>query len=77
MKGIVTRTGSSRSGKSFLNFEEPHFFVVSFPSNRHFFRLDPYMLYEKKVIEITGTIIAYEDRYQIKLDHPDQVKMIE
>ena len=77
VKGTVTGTGQSRSGTSFLNFEDRHFFVVSFPSVRHFFRLDPSTLYDQKEIEITGTILAYEGRYQIKLEHPDQVKVIE
>lgn len=77
VKGMIEQTGQSRSGTNFLNFKDPHFFVVSFPSVRHFFRLDPSSLYDKKEIEITGTIVAYEDRYQIKLDHPDQIKVIE
>ena len=77
VQGTVTRTGQSAGGTSFLNFDEPHFFIVSFPSDRPAFRLDPFMLYEGKEIAITGTIVAYEDRYQIKLSHPDQVNVIE
>ena len=77
VKGMIEQTGQSRSGTNFLNFKDPHFFVVSFPSVRHFFRLDPSSLYDKKEIEITGTIVAYEDCYQIKLNHPDQIKVIE
>jgi DNA/RNA endonuclease YhcR with UshA esterase domain len=77
VRGQVVHTGQSRGGTSFLNFNEPHFGVVSFPSDRAFFRLDPAMLYKDKLIEITGTIEQYEDQFQIKLSHPDQVKVLE
>ena len=77
VRGRVVRTGQSGGGTSFLNFSERHFGVVSFPSDRAFFRLDPSTLYKDKLIEITGTIEQYEDQYQIKLSHPDQVKVLE
>ncbi|MFT4640319.1 MAG: DNA/RNA endonuclease YhcR with UshA esterase domain [Verrucomicrobiales bacterium] len=77
VRGKVTRTGESSGGIQFLNFANYHFVVVCFSDDVVAFKEGkPVDLYKDQVIEVTGTVDKYRDRYQIKLKSPDQIKIV-
>ena len=73
--GKCDRTGKSRGGTNFVNFENSEFTLVTFKSD-----LDPFTdgepadIYEGKHLSVTGVIGVYKDAPQIKLLDPKQVK---
>ena len=77
IRGKVTRTGQSKGGLQFLNFANAQFVVVCFPSAAAKFTAgQPVDLYKDQIIDVTGKIVQYRDKFQIKLESPDQVKVV-
>ena len=77
VRGKVTRTGQSKGGLQFINFANAQFVVVCFPdAAAKFTKGQPVDLFKEKTIEVTGEIVKYRDKFQIKLESPDQVKVI-
>ena len=77
IRGKVTRTGQSKGGLQFLNFANYHFVVVCFPDAvAKFENGAPVDAFKDKTIEITGAVVKYQDRFQIKLERPDQIRII-
>lgn len=75
--GKVTSTGSSASGINFLNFDGSDFVCVTFARNLGAFTEgSPVELYDGELIEVTGRIEMYRGSPQIKLESPDQVKIL-
>lgn len=77
VRGRVTRAESSRRGTTFLHFPGDQFTVVSFPSDRSHFPKDPLDLYADTTIAITGRVEAYNRQFQIKLRHPDHIRVLD
>jgi hypothetical protein len=77
--GRVTATSvSRRSGYHFLNFDNREFCVVCFASDLGKFKPGgPAELYKGRDIEITGLVERYEDKLQIRLREPAQIKFVE
>ncbi len=74
--GKCDRTGKSRGGTNFVNFEGAEFTLVTFKSDLGpFTDGEPADLYEGKFLSVTGVIGIYKDAPQIKLTDPAQVKM--
>ena len=77
IRGKVTRTGQSKGGLQFVNFANAQFVVVCFPdAAAKFTKGQPVDLFKEKTIEITGEIVKYRDKFQVRLESPDQVKVI-
>ena len=77
VRGKVTRTGQSKGGLQFINFANAQFVVVCFPdAAAKFTKGQPVDLFKEKTIEVTGEIVKYRDKFQNKLESPDQVKVI-
>ena len=77
IRGKVTRTGQSKGGFQFLNFANAQFVVVCFPDAvAKFTSGNPVDLYKDKTIDITGKIEKYRDKFQIKLESPDQINVV-
>lgn len=73
--GKCDRTGKSRGGTNFVNFEGAEFALVTFKSDLDpFTEGEPADLYEGKYLSVTGVIGIYKDAPQIKLTDPKQVK---
>lgn len=77
--GPVTSTGvSQRSGHHFLNFENREFSVICQASDlSNFTSGKPAELYKGREIEITGLVERYQDKLQIRLRDPAQIKFAE
>ena len=76
IRGKVTRTGQSKGGLQFLNFANAQFVVVCFPDAvAKFTSGQPVDLYKQKTIDVTGEIVKYRDKFQIKLESPNQIKV--
>lgn len=83
--GRVIAAREAKNGMTFLDFEGGKFLVVAWKEDyANFEGGSPAKLYNKKEIEVTGTIIDYKGRnakadepgkLEIKLKHPDQVKI--
>ncbi len=77
IRGQVTRTGQSKGGLQFLNFANAQFVVVCFPDAvAKFTSGQPVDLYKQKTIDVTGEIVKYRDKFQIKLESPNQIKVV-
>tara|TARA_R110002096_G_scaffold24760_8_gene77954 strand:- start:1451 stop:2005 length:555 start_codon:yes stop_codon:yes gene_type:complete len=75
--GKVVNTGISASGINFLNFENSDFACVTFARNLGAFTEgSPAELYDGKAVEISGTIEMYRGAPQIRLEGPEQVKIL-
>ncbi len=78
IRGKVTRTGKSKTGINFLNFANYNFVVVCFPAAvPKFEKGEPAEVYKGQVVEVRGKIEKYRDKYQIKLNKPEQIKIVE
>lgn len=85
VSGRVIATKETKTGMNFLDFEGGKFTVVSWKEdNAKFEGGSPAKLYDRKVIEVTGTIIEYRSKsakaddpgkLEIKLSSPDQVRI--
>lgn len=77
--GRVTSTGvSQRSGHHFLNFDNREFSVICHASDlSNFTSGKPAELYKGREIEITGLVERYQDKLQIRLREPAQIKFAE
>jgi hypothetical protein len=76
--GKITETGKSGSGHNFLNFEDSAF--VGFTPSAdlaNFSEGAPADLFKDKIVEITGPIEFYQDKPEIVLKSPDQIKIID
>ncbi|MEM7145981.1 MAG: hypothetical protein AAF591_12660 [Verrucomicrobiota bacterium] len=76
--GKVTKTGKSGSGHNFLNFENSKFVgftpsadLTNFPEGH------PADTFQDKLVEITGPIELYQDKPEIVIKSPDQIKIID
>ena len=73
--GKCDRSGKSRGGTNFVNFENSEFTLVTFKSDLSpFTEGEPADIYEGKHLSVTGVIGVYKDAPQIKLLDPKQVK---
>lgn len=83
--GRVIAAKEAKNGMTFLDFEGGKFLVVAWKEDyANFEGGSPAKLYNKKEIEVTGTILDYKGKnakadepgkLEIKLKHPDQVKI--
>lgn len=82
VRGKVTRTkewdgnGNSTKAMNFIDLEGGYFSTVTFAADLDLFKPRPAVLYRDKTIEVTGTLETRNGRWQIKLNSPDQVKII-
>ena len=77
IRGKVTRTGQSKGGLQFINFANAQFVVVCFPDAvAKFAKGEPVGIFKDTTVEITGDIVQYRDKFQIKLESPDQIKVV-
>ncbi len=75
--GTVSSVRKSNSGTNFINFENSDFYLVTFDSDLIAFENGaPADLYQGKRLAVTGVISLYQGKAQIKLNHPDMVKII-
>lgn len=76
--GVIKRTKKWDGGANFLNFDGNKFMLVCFESEyTNFPDGQPADLLKDKNVEVTGYINEYKGKLQIKLTHPDQVKIVE
>ena len=76
--GLIKRTKKWDGGANFLNFDGNKFMLVCFESEYSNFPNGlPATTLRDKNIEVTGYINEYKGKLQIKLTHPDQIKIIE
>jgi DNA/RNA endonuclease YhcR with UshA esterase domain len=83
----VKSTGQSMNQKLvFLNSESNHrndknFTIVIDPKSLEKFAkagvADPKAFYKGKTVRVTGTVSLYENKPQIKVDDPEQIKVVE
>lgn len=77
VRGTVSEVRKSRSGTNFINFENSEFYLVTFKSDLPAFEKgEPSDLYRGKHLAVTGVISIYKGKAQMKLNHPDMVKII-
>lgn len=65
---------------AFLNFEDkrpPGFVAVIFSDNWNKFPGDPRDLYRGKIVEIRGMVTTYQDRPQMVVTRPEQIKILD
>lgn len=75
--GTVSSVRKSNSGTNFINFKNSDFYLVTFKSDLIAFEKGaPADLYQGKDLAVTGVISLYQGKAQIKLNHPDMVKVI-
>ncbi|MEM8953532.1 MAG: hypothetical protein AAGD22_05215 [Verrucomicrobiota bacterium] len=76
--GKVIKTGKSGSGHNFLNFEDSKF-VGFTPSAElgNFTNGDPADVYKDKLVAVTGPIELYQDKPEIVIKSPGQIKIID
>ena len=77
VQGFVERTGKSRSGNQFLNFQSSELSLICFGSDvKNFKAGGPVKLFAKKQIQVVGKLERYKNKLQIKLARPDQIRVI-
>jgi len=70
--------GVPGKGINFINLEGGHFTMVVFESDYAKFTTGkPASIYKGKTIEITGTLETRSGQWQIKVNKPEMVKVIE
>lgn len=79
VRGKVTRTGKSKAtGVNFINFGAGDFTVVTFGKNlKAFPEGEPADLYKDKFIEVRGEVSLYQDKPQIELASPAQIRIVD
>ncbi|MDF1751677.1 MAG: hypothetical protein P1U89_02760 [Verrucomicrobiales bacterium] len=78
VSGFVEATRSNATGIHFLDFKDSDFVCVTF--GRYvgdFPEGPPSEIYKEKWLEVSGTIQNYRGAPQIRLESPDQVKILE
>ena len=76
--GLIKRTRNWDGGANFLNFDGGKFMLICFESEYPNFPDGlPAATLKEKNVEVTGYINEYKGKLQIKLTHPDQIKIIE
>ncbi len=77
VRGTVTEVRKTSSGTNFINFENSDFYLVTFKSDLTAFEKgEPAELYQGKHLAVTGVVSTYKGKPQMKLAHPDMVKII-
>ncbi len=75
--GSVRAAQDTAKGISFVNFEGDVFTVVCFEKDyKNFKEALPGALYDGKKVEVTGEVIDYKGKLEIKITSPDQVKIM-
>jgi endonuclease/exonuclease/phosphatase family metal-dependent hydrolase len=75
---VVTVGGTDRI--TFINFDTerpPVFAALVFRENRDKFPGDLRELYQGKIIEVRGLVVTYQDRPQIVITRPEQIKILD
>lgn len=78
VRGFVERTNTNATGINFLDFKGTDFVCVTF--GRHLSSFPdggPAEIYNEKWIEVSGKIENYRGNPQIRIESPDQVKIID
>lgn len=76
--GFVSSTNVSASGINFINFADTDFVCVTF--GRHVGNFpdgQPADIYKEKWLEVSGEIENYRGKPQIRIESPDQVKIVD
>lgn len=77
IQGIVSTVRKSNGGTNFINFEDSEFYLVAFKSDlKAFENGEPADLYRGKHLTVTGVTSIYKGKPQMKLSHPDMVKIV-
>ncbi|MFK5924775.1 MAG: hypothetical protein QM496_21565 [Verrucomicrobiota bacterium] len=78
VRGKVTEVRKTSSGTNFINFENSDFYLVTFKSDLTAFEKgEPAELYQGRHLAVTGVVSTYKGKPQMKLTHPDMVKIID
>ena len=78
VRGSVSTVRKSKGGTNVINFEDSEFYLVTFKSDLQTFDGgEPADLYRGKHLAVTGVVSIYKDKPQMKLAHPDMVKIID
>ena len=77
VRGTVSEARKSKGGTNFISFINSEFYLVTFKSDLKAFKnKEPADLYKKKHLAITGVISIYKNKPQMRLNHPNMVKII-
>ena len=77
VRGMVSEARKSKGGTHFISFENSDFYLVTFKSDLKAFKgEEPAVLYRNKHLAVTGVISVFKNKPQMKLNHPDMVKII-
>ena len=77
IKGTVSTVRKSNGGTNFINFEDSEFYLVAFKSDlKAFENGEPADLYQGKHLTVTGVASIYKGKPQMKLSHPDMVRLV-
>jgi len=75
--GTVESTGKSPGGTNFVNFRGTEFSLVAFRSDLDQFPDgEPAELYEGRRLAVEGAVAIYQNKPQIKLTSPSQVRIL-
>lgn len=77
VRGTVSGVRKSRGGTNFINFEGSDFYLVAFKSDLNAFKNEePADLYQGKHLAVTGVVSIYKGKPQMKLLHPDMIRIV-
>lgn len=75
--GRTKGSGKSGSGTNFVNFDGADFYLVTFKSDlKPFEEGEPADVYDGERIAVTGVLSIYQEKPQIKLTSPEQVRIL-
>jgi len=77
VRGLVSSVRKSNGGTNFINFDTSEFYLITFKSDLNtFVDGEPADLYQGKHLAVTGVVSVYKNKPQMKLLHPDMVRII-